>query len=96
MKWLESQFDEKMTWDNYGAYWVIDHVKPCKAYDLTDDTQVSECFHWKNLRPLEKVENAEKSDKVLPDVIASHRILADKYESENADDKCDDVEDEED
>ena len=89
MKWLESQFDESMSWDNHGSYWVIDHVKPCKAYDLTVDAQASECFHWKNMRPLEKTENAEKCDKVLPDVIARHRILADKYENENADDKYD-------
>jgi len=76
MKWLESQFDANMNWDNYGTYWVIDHVKPCHAYDLTDKEQASECFHWKNMRPLEKTENA--------DVIAKHSIIANTYEYENA------------
>jgi len=31
-QWLEYQFDENMTRDNYGTYWEIDHVKPeCEA-----------------------------------------------------------------
>lgn len=87
-KWLESQFNDSMTWENYGTHWVIDHVKPCKAYDLTIKSEVAECFHWKNLRPLEKKLNAKKSSKVLPDLIASHRILAENYECNNTDNEC--------
>ena len=27
-KWMEFNFDDQMTWDNRGTYWVIDHTIP--------------------------------------------------------------------
>jgi len=30
VKWIESQFQDGMTWDNYAIKWELDHVKPCK------------------------------------------------------------------
>lgn len=62
-KHLESQFTEGMTWDNYGLKgWHIDHIKPCASFDLTDDEQMKECFHYTNLQPLWAEENIRKSD----------------------------------
>lgn len=60
---LESQFDEHMTWDNYGTYWHVDHIIPCAAFDHEDSKQVSICWHWSNLQPLEAKANMAKSDK---------------------------------
>lgn len=57
---LESQFDDNMTWDNYGSYWHIDHIKPCCAFDLTDEAQQKKCFNFLNLQPLEAMENIMK------------------------------------
>ena len=53
-KWLEYQFDENMTRENYGEYWEIDHIFPIDSFDLTVEDQIYECFDWKNTRPLEK------------------------------------------
>ena len=33
---LEKQFNDGMSWDNYGSYWEIDHIKPCDSFDLND------------------------------------------------------------
>lgn len=63
---LESQFDEKMSWSNYGSYWVVDHIIPCAAFDLLDEQQCLECFHFTNLQPLECSENLRKGAK-MPD-----------------------------
>ncbi len=60
-KHLEKSFSSKMSWDNYGTYWHIDHIVPCKAWDLTDDSQVSLCFHYTNLQPLAASDNFSKS-----------------------------------
>lgn len=50
---LERQFAEGMGWDNYGRDgWVIDHIRPCASFDLTDPEQQRACFHFTNLRPL--------------------------------------------
>ena len=70
--WIESQFDQQMKWENYCTYWVIDHVIPVSFYDLTSKDEQLKCFNWTNLRPLEKIKNMEKSDKILIDEIQNH------------------------
>ena len=61
---IESLWDEGMTWENYGK-WHIDHIMPCSAFDLLDQRQVAECFHYTNLQPLWAEENLRKSNKVV-------------------------------
>ncbi len=60
---LESQFQEGMSWDNYGE-WHIDHIKPLAKFDLTDRTQFLEACHYTNLQPLWAKDNLRKSCKV--------------------------------
>lgn len=43
--------------------WVIDHIKPCCSFDLTDPEQVKKCFAPENLRWLTKHDNAIKASK---------------------------------
>ena len=62
---LEKQFTKEMNWNNYGTYWHIDHIKPCAIYDLTIIENQKECFNYKNLRPLEAIENLKKGKKLL-------------------------------
>jgi predicted DNA-binding transcriptional regulator AlpA len=59
---LESQFDEHMTWDNYGTYWQLDHVIPTAAlpYDSLTHPNFAKCWDINNLQPLEKAKNASK------------------------------------
>jgi len=53
---IEAQFVPGMTWENYGE-WHVDHIKPVCTFDLTDEAQQRECFHFTNLRPLWAAEN---------------------------------------
>jgi hypothetical protein len=65
-QYLESKFQDGMSWDNYGLYgWHIDHVIPCDAFDLTDPEQQKQCFHYTNLQPLWADDNLKKSNKVI-------------------------------
>ncbi len=65
--YLETQFQEGMTWENYGFYgWHIDHIKPCASFDLTDPEQQKQCFHYLNLQPLWAKDNLSKGDKYNP------------------------------
>lgn len=61
---LESQFTKRMSWQNYGTYWHVDHILPCASFDHTDPKQVAQCWHWTNLRPLEAKKNIAKKDKI--------------------------------
>ena len=64
--YLENQFTEGMTWNNYGKKgWHIDHILPCASFDLTDPEQQKKCFHYTNLQPLWAKDNYSKRDKIL-------------------------------
>jgi hypothetical protein len=64
-EYLEKQFDDKMTWENHGTYWHIDHIKPKSLfeYDSVDHPEFKKCWSLDNLRPLEAKENLKKSNK---------------------------------
>jgi hypothetical protein len=78
-KWIEFQFIENMSWDNYGE-WHLDHVKPCCSYDLTNNNDLLECFNWKNYQPLWKKDNLLKSDSINLLLIEQHKLKACNYE----------------
>jgi hypothetical protein len=63
--YLESQFESWMTWGNYGERWEIDHISPLSAFDLTKPHQQRLAFHYSNCRPLERLANNLKGDRVL-------------------------------
>lgn len=58
---LENQFDSKMTWENYGSYWHIDHIKPLSWFDLSKEFK--EAWSLKNLQPLEASINLSKCNR---------------------------------
>jgi len=62
--YLENQFDENMTWENYGSYWEIDHIIPCSSFNFSNETEQKRCFNWLNLQPLSTQENLKKSNKL--------------------------------
>ncbi len=57
---IESQFQEGMTWDNYGE-WEIDHITPVK-FENPSLEQVIERLHYTNLQPLWASENRAKKN----------------------------------
>ena len=63
---LKSLFDTKMTWDNFGSYWQIDHIFPLAAANLEDRAEFLAVNNWRNLQPLEAKANIAKGDKVTP------------------------------
>ena len=65
-KWIEWQFNSKMSWNNYGIYWEIDHVIPCSSFSLENIEEQNKCFNWSNCRPLESLKNSSKNNKILP------------------------------
>lgn len=83
--WLEFQFSNQMTWDNYGTYWQIDHVLPCDLFDFKeeDDDAIFKCFNWKNTRPMIKVDNIAKSNKLDKHAVALQIIFIGMFSAEH-------------
>jgi hypothetical protein len=64
---LESKFLPGMTWENHGFgndKWHVDHIKPCRSFDLSESEQQRQCFNYKNLQPLWQFENLSKGAKI--------------------------------
>lgn len=77
--WLSYQFTLEMNWDNYAKVWHIDHVVPINFFDLSIESEKKACFHWTNLKPLEKEANGSKCDHIIPEYINSHLKCVKKY-----------------
>lgn len=66
-KHIESMWDDKMNWKNYGSQngkihegWHTDHIVACSKFDLSDPEQQKICFHYTNLQPMWGSENFKK------------------------------------
>jgi 5-methylcytosine-specific restriction endonuclease McrA len=55
---LENQFNQNMSWENYGSYWEVDHIKPISLCET-----FNECWNLQNLQPLECYKNRSKGNK---------------------------------
>ena len=62
--YLEAKFTEGMTWENQGT-WHIDHIKPCCSFNLLDEEEQKNCFHYTNLQPLWATDNLSKGGRFL-------------------------------
>lgn len=65
--YLESKFEDGMTWDNYGnkkGQWSIDHIIPLANVDLTNRDELLKVCHYTNLQPLWTIDNIKKGNKV--------------------------------
>jgi hypothetical protein len=67
---LEKQFDDKMTWQNYGRKndphgWEIDHRVPQSWFNYSsyEDKEFKECWALKNLQPKWMLENISKNNR---------------------------------
>lgn len=66
---LEARFLPGMTWKNHGkgkGKWQIDHYIPCAEFDLREEHQQKQAFHYSNLRPMWGPENQSKGAKRPP------------------------------
>ena len=62
---LEKYFTAEMTWENYGPYWHIDHIKPDSRFNYTSTSSIEfkECWSLSNLQPLKAEDNLKKNNK---------------------------------
>jgi len=63
-QWIEFNFIDEMSWENYGTYWNLDHVTPVSYFDLTNEKDTLACFQWSNTIPEITKKNYEKFNKI--------------------------------
>lgn len=61
---IEVQFKKGMDWENYGTVWHLDHHIPVSAFDPENPREWEACWHFSNLKPLNKKDNLRKGKKI--------------------------------
>jgi len=61
---IEVQFRGKMSWDNYGKEWHLDHHIPIYAFNPNNSREWEACWHFSNLKPMLKRDNMRKGKKI--------------------------------
>jgi hypothetical protein len=66
VKHLEKQFEDGMTWKNYGE-WHVDHILPITYFNFKEvgDEEFLKCWGLDNLQAMWGEENIKKSNKIL-------------------------------
>ena len=59
-EWISSMFTEDMNWDNYGSFWVVDHIVPFRMFDLFNEQDLKICWNYRNLMPIIASDNLKK------------------------------------
>lgn len=60
---LEKQFHDGMSWENISD-WDIDHIIPISNFDLSTPDGIRRCWALTNLRPLWRLQNMRKSNRI--------------------------------
>ena len=63
-EWIEVQFRDGLSWDNFSEKWQFDHVVPLSYFDFTQEEDLRLCWNFINIR-VEKTEHTgEKESRV--------------------------------
>lgn len=74
---LEKQFIGDMSWDNYGNKencWCMDHIIPQSFFNFFDEKEIKKCWSYRNLRPLNFIENSARKNKLDWTLIEEYNI----------------------
>lgn len=76
-KWIEIQFTEKESWDNYGKAWQFDHIVPVVYFDFDNIEELKLCWNFVNIRVEPFQLNKNRGNKI--DVMAVKYYFQDLY-----------------
>src|SRR5687768_17280635 len=63
-EWIENQFDETLTWENFSDSWQFDHIVPVAYFDFNDPEDLKLCWNFINIRVLKTVMDVQKHKRV--------------------------------
>jgi hypothetical protein len=76
-QWIELQFAEGLTWENFGASWQFDHIVPIVYFDFGSEDDMRLGWNFTNIRVEPTHINKFKSNRI--DVIGVRKYFEDLY-----------------
>jgi len=68
-KWFESQFNEGIGWEEFGALWQFDHIIPVTYFDFSNEEDLKLCWNFTNIRVEYFQRNKDRGNRL--DVLAA-------------------------
>lgn len=72
-EWIELQFSEELSWENFSDAWQFDHVVPVAYFDFSNEADLRLCWNFTNIR-VEKVDRNKAGNRM--DVLAAKKYFA--------------------
>jgi hypothetical protein len=72
-EWIEVQFDEELSWENFSHLWQLDHIVPVAYFDFSNNDDMRLCWNFTNIR-VEKVESNKKRESRI-DVMSAKKYF---------------------
>lgn len=63
-EWIEYQFDEDLSWENFSEAWQFDHIVPIAYFDFGQEQDMQLCWSFINIR-VEKTVNGTSTEQRL-------------------------------
>ena len=76
--WIEVQFDEETTWENFSETWQFDHIVPVAYFDFNKEEDMALCWNFTNIRVEKTTVNRNRENRV--DVLAARAYFEDLYQ----------------
>jgi cell division protein FtsB len=73
---IEDKFRDKMSWENHGQYWHLDHIQPVASFPNKDIDEVYIIWNHLNLQPLKAFANQSKGAKVHADSLILDKLAS--------------------
>lgn len=78
-KWIELQFSDELSWDNFSTAWQFDHIVPVAYFNFSEENDLFLCWNFINIR-VERLDlNKNRGNRI--DVLAAKSFFEALYES---------------
>lgn len=72
-EWFEMQFEEGMSWEDFGKKWQFDHIVPVAFFDFGDESELKMCWNFTNIRIQKVMQDKDRGHH--PDILAAKRYF---------------------
>lgn len=80
-EWIETQFEEGLSWNNFSKSWQFDHILPVAYFDFTNEDDLRLCWNFINIRVAKTGQEAQRTAKL--DVLGAKAYFQALYQKTN-------------
>lgn len=77
-KWIETQFDSTLNWDNFSEAWQFDHIVPIAYFDFSNQEDLKLCWNFTNIS-VQKIKKEGENDTLQLDCLGAKTYFQQLY-----------------